>query len=308
MNPAIGIFIVLLFMGIIGGAIFMVVRTYKQTGLESTDPSVANLESTHDFLPFKNIQNRVIDLGGHEYRAIIECNSVNYALKTGAEQDAIEASFQRFLNSLSFPITIFIQTRIIDNSKMLKELEEELKNTVKDNPQMYFYAESYLNDMHNLYSEIGNNKQKKKYIIVNYNEANNIPNMSDAEKYEYSLSELDTRVRTIISSLHPVGIKGKRLDTREIVELIHSCYHKENYGHIENATDDEFLSMIVDGENHEENMTNDEKMDFILYQAQMNILKDVIHDDMSSFLKEEYSDIVEQLGKIRESVGSPYDK
>ena len=43
----------------------------------------------------------------HEYRALLEVSSVNYALKTEGEQEAILAGYRAFLNSLTFPLHAF---------------------------------------------------------------------------------------------------------------------------------------------------------------------------------------------------------
>ena len=64
-------------------------------------------------------------MGGHDYRLVIECSSTNYNLKTDTEREMIELSFQKLLNSLTFPITIFIQTKVLDNTKILSQMEEE---------------------------------------------------------------------------------------------------------------------------------------------------------------------------------------
>ncbi len=84
----------------------------------------------------EDIQDNMICLGGHKYRAVIEASSTNYNLKTDREKEIIELSFQRFINSLTFPITFFIQTKVLDNSKMLNQLENELAETVDKYPQM----------------------------------------------------------------------------------------------------------------------------------------------------------------------------
>ena len=55
----------------------------------------------------------------------------------------IDASFQRFLDSLSFPITIHLQTKTIDNTKVLQTLENDMISTVEDYPQLYDYAVKY---------------------------------------------------------------------------------------------------------------------------------------------------------------------
>ncbi|HEU5347235.1 MAG TPA: hypothetical protein VFU63_01355, partial [Ktedonobacterales bacterium] len=50
----------------------------------------------------------------HDYRALLEVSSVNYALKTAGEQEAILAGYRAFLNGLTFPIQLQVQVRPLD--------------------------------------------------------------------------------------------------------------------------------------------------------------------------------------------------
>ena len=151
------------FMTTVGIAVFIALKKFPAaTGAASAK----DFSNAQDFLPFEDIKDGVIDLGGFEYRAIIECQSINYDLKTSKEKEMIDASFQRFLDSLSFPITIHLQTKTIDNTKVLQTLENDMISTVEDYPQLYDYAVKYLDEMARITETIGNNKQKRKYIIV----------------------------------------------------------------------------------------------------------------------------------------------
>lgn len=59
-----------------------------------------------DLLPLDDIADGVICLRGGDYRAVMEAQSVNFALKSGSEQEAIMAGYRAFLNSLSYPIQV----------------------------------------------------------------------------------------------------------------------------------------------------------------------------------------------------------
>ena len=184
MNLGLVLGITIIFFGIIGVMIFAVTRQLKKVDSEALDTSTSdNIETAQEFLPFKNIRDGVIDMGGHDYRLVIECSSTNYNLKTDTEREMIELSFQKLLNSLTFPITMFIQTKVLDNTKILSQMEEEIKTVIKQHPQMEDYALNYFEEMSNLSDYIGNNKQKKKYIIVPYNEATTLGKLSEEEKY-----------------------------------------------------------------------------------------------------------------------------
>ena len=291
---------VILFVGAIIFAIFKVIKTLQKTDPNKVDTSISDdITIAQDFLPFDDIKDNVIDLGGHNYRAIIECSSTNYNLKTDKEKDIIEASFQRFLNSLTFPITLFIQTRIMDNTKILNQLEEDIKTVIVQYPNIEEYANNYYQEMSNLQYYMQNNKQKKKYIIVPYNEAINMSNLTDEEKYEYSLGEIRERALIVADGLVSVGVKTNILNTSELIELIYSSYHKDNYSNYENIVSGEQLTLIVTGEkNPEQMMSNDERIDWILHEAQERIKNEIIDKPISPKIREEYEDIVKKLKEL----------
>lgn len=293
------------FFGLLGGMVFLVVKQLNKSVTSELDSSTGeNIETAQEFLPFKKIRDGVIDLGGHDYRAIIECSSTNYNLKTDSEKEIIELSFQRFLNSLTFPVTIFIQTKILDNSKLLETMKEELIEISQTHPQMEAYANSYFNEMSNLSEYIGNNKQKKKYIIVPYNEALELGRLSNTEKYDYSVKEIQQRALMLNDGLSSMGVKGKLLDTKGLAELVYSTYHKDNFGDCENIVNGEFLSLIVEGEkNPGANLTNDKRADWILYEAQMRLKNELVDKEIADYLRKDYEEVIKEIEKLREDVG-----
>lgn len=308
MNMGLIITIILVFLGVFGGMAFLVVRQLKKTDPSNADSSISDsIETAQEFLPFKDIRDGVIDLGGHNYRAIIECSSTNYNLKTDKEKEIIEVSFQRFLNSLTFPIYFFIQTKTLDNTKLLAKMEEELTEVTKKYPQMSEYAEIYLREMTNLDDYVGNNKQKKKFIIVPYNEAIGLNDLTEEEKYEYSVKEVKQRARMLEDGLSAVGVKTKLLDTKGLAELVYSTYHKDNYSHYESIVDGEFLTLMVEGENREEQLTNDMRMDWILYEAQMRIRNEITSNKQTpKTLKKDYEKVIKEIDELRDNVGAYY--
>lgn len=302
---AIGILLFILLIGGMGLAVFFVL---KKTDPKKVDTSlVTNITTAQEFLPFEEIKDGMICLGLHKYRAIIECSSTNYNLKTDKEKEIIEISFQRFLNSLTFPIVFYIQTKIIDNSKMLESLKEELLETIKTYPQLEEYADAFFVKMANLNANIGNNIQKKKYIIVPFEEAINLANLSDEEKYSYSSKELYNRASMIVDGLSAVGVKGKILNTEELYELVYSTYHKDNYLQFENIASGEFLSIITEAKDARiHSITDDAKLDWILYEAQMRINNEMLNENVPDFIRANCEKTIRDLDNLRDNIGAYY--
>lgn len=295
-----------IFFGLLGFGAIMVMKQMKATDVTAEDSSISeNIDSAQDFLPFKDIKDGVIDMGMSNYRVIIECSSTNYNLKTGKEKEIIEASFQRFLNSLTFPITFYIQTKLLDNTKMMSQMKEELEEVVERHPQLEEYANNYYNSMATLSDNIGNNKQKKKYIIVPYSEALSIKGLSKKEIHEYSVKEITQRANVVIDGLSAVGVKATLLDTGQLIDLIYSVYHKDSFLEHENISEDHFLSLIVQGDgNVEDKLTDDMKIDLILTEAQTKIKTQVLKKTIPDAVRKDYEDIVSDIDGLRDVVGS----
>ena len=103
---------VLLLLCLFGGLGFAVYYQLKKTDPSKLDTStVDDISTAQEFLPFDDIKDGMIILGGHKYRAVIECSSTNYNLKTDKEKEIIEISFQRFVNSLTFPINLLYSNK-----------------------------------------------------------------------------------------------------------------------------------------------------------------------------------------------------
>lgn len=56
------------------------------------------------------------------FRAVVEVGSLNFALKSGPEQEAILSSYGAFLNSLSFPVQVLVRVLPLDLSPYLARL------------------------------------------------------------------------------------------------------------------------------------------------------------------------------------------
>lgn len=301
------IVIAILFLAVIGVMAFLVMKQLKMTDPRNVDTSINDqITTAQEFLPFQDIRDGMLDLGGHRYRAYIECSSINYHLRTEKEKDSIELSFQSFLNSLSHPITIYVQTRIIDNSKMLKAIEKEVKGVTEVFPHLKDYATHYLMEMADLNDKIDNNKQKKKYIIVNFDEAIELGELSDDEKLEYSQKELFNRVNMIAEGLSSIGINTRVMNTRDVAELIYSTYHRENYTHIDNIMEGNYLSLMTEGENPVQNLTEEQRLDWILFEAQRRIETELYRDNLDDYDLGRLRETMETIDALRDSVAGHY--
>src|SRR3990170_4434451 len=82
------------------------------------------LAGVQDLLPLDDIVDGMLCLRGRDYRAVLEAGSVNFALKSETEQEAIMAGYRAFLNSLSYPIQVVARILPTDVEAYLAGLRE----------------------------------------------------------------------------------------------------------------------------------------------------------------------------------------
>jgi hypothetical protein len=68
-----------------------------------------SLASVQEQLPLETITGDVLRLRSGEYRAVLQTGSVNFALKSEPEQEAILAGYRRFLNALAYPLQVLVR-------------------------------------------------------------------------------------------------------------------------------------------------------------------------------------------------------
>jgi hypothetical protein len=103
-------------------------------------------------------------------RIVLKCSTINFLLKNTDEQDSIIISFQRFLNSLDFPIQILVRSKKLDIESYLSKLNNKAikqENSLLQN-QTYEYIE-YLKKL----VEVAQIMKKEFYIIIPYDHNEN---------------------------------------------------------------------------------------------------------------------------------------
>ena len=84
-------------------------------------------ESIFDFMEFDEvIDNMIVRKNKTQYIMVLQCNGVNYDLMSEQEKIAVEEGFVQFLNTLRFPIQLYVQSRTLN----LKDIVEGYKERV----------------------------------------------------------------------------------------------------------------------------------------------------------------------------------
>ena len=199
----------------------------------------ASTNSTQEFVPIKEVRDGVVILKDGGLRAVILCSSLNFALKSPDEKNAILLQFQDFLNSLDFSIEIVVQSRKLDIRPYLALLEEQEK--IQTNALLKRQINEYMGFIATLTENI-NIMTKNFMVVVPYN-----PPILDAAKtsrikslfggtgkkgagaadqsFEENRTQLEERLSVVGQGLIRTGIRIARLGTEELVELFYKAFN-----------------------------------------------------------------------------------
>jgi hypothetical protein len=126
--------------------------------------------STQRYLPFSQIRENIIIMKDDSARLILQCSAINFLLKNTDEQDSIIVSFQRFLNSLDFPIQIMVRSKKLDIDSYLSRLNDKaIKQT---NPLLQNQTYEYIEYLKKLV-EVAQIMKKEFYIVLPFDENDN---------------------------------------------------------------------------------------------------------------------------------------
>lgn len=190
--------------------------------------------STQDFLELEQVREGIIILKNKALRGILMVSSLNFALKSEEEQNAILYQFQNFLNSLDFSCQVLIHSRkinIVGYSDKLKEIEEKEKNEL-----LKIQIAEYKKFIETLMAE-GTIMQKTFYLIVPFTltedtgvrlQKRRLPIKKTPiteEEFQRCKTQLFQRMEFIVLGLKRCGVQAVPLTTLEAIELFWSFYH-----------------------------------------------------------------------------------
>ena len=103
-------------------------------------------------------------------RAVLLVSSINFALKSGDEQEAIIQAYMSFLNGLEFPIQVVVQSRKMNIDGYLTRLSDQQKKTTNDllRAQIGDYR-TFVGEL----VELGQIMQKRFYVVLPYDPITN---------------------------------------------------------------------------------------------------------------------------------------
>ena len=215
-------------------------------------------ETTEKILDFDEVRDdMIIRKNGQQYVMVVQCKGINYDLLSEAEKEAVERGFVEFLNTIRFPIQLYVQTRSLNLRKTIDAYKEKVNVIADEIKSLQKQRAEYLRtgnqkqvqmtdfeirrkenvleygqDISNYIGRMSFNQnvlQQKTYVVVSYfkSELGNIANYSKDEIINMVFTELYTRAETLIRSLGSAQVSGRILDSEELTELLYIAYNRD---------------------------------------------------------------------------------
>jgi type IV secretory pathway VirB4 component len=207
----------------------------------------SNPNSTQNTLQIAEIRDGIVIMNDGSFRSVIMVKSINFDLMSPQEREAVEYSYQGFLNSLYFPVQIFVRSQKVDLRPYIERLDKI--RSEHDNMLLALLMEDYITYIENLSFQT-NIMDKRFYVVVPYfpvaditkaitqskNFFTGLKGLFDNKQQHVTINEADlnkakdelrNRVQAALGGLQQCGIQGLPLDTQELIELYYDTYNPD---------------------------------------------------------------------------------
>ncbi len=196
--------------------------------------------STQRYLDILEIKDDCVVLKDGTLRGVMLVSSINFALKSEEEQNAVISGYMQFLNSLDFPIQIVVQSRKLNIDEYIERLKDIEKRQTND--LLRIQTQEYRQYIGELV-ELSDIMSKKFYVVIPFapgkggtkkffsvfREALSPTSVIHLKqkKFEKYRDELGKRVGYVLSGLSSTGLNAVQLDTQGLIELYYDTYNPE---------------------------------------------------------------------------------
>jgi type IV secretory pathway VirB4 component len=201
---------------------------------------MATAKTTQEFVPVKEVRDGVIIMKDGSMKAIVLSSSLNFALKSADEQEAIIYQFQNFLNSLDFSIQISIQSRELDIRPYLAILEKQYNEQLND--LLKIQIKEYIQFVKS-FTENSSIMSKTFFVVIPFAPTMIGPGKDSSlgklfsggdkksksaaknDNFEENRTQLEQRIAVVQQGLMRCGIRSVSLGTEEAIELFYKLFN-----------------------------------------------------------------------------------
>lgn len=216
-------------------------------------------ENVKKFMEFDEIKdNMIIQKEGKRLVMVVQCQGVNYDLMSSIEKVGVEQGFIQFLNTLTKPVQLHIQSRKVNLEESVSNYKKRLKNIdasynkiriqyeqAQKNPNIsderfkqikleYLRQKNlleYTEDIISNTEKMSLNKNiltKNYYIAISYYPEDSEDLFKKEEIIDMAFAELYTNAQSILRTLSVCGITGKVLNSTELADLLYVAYNRDS--------------------------------------------------------------------------------
>ncbi len=200
--------------------------------------------STQQYLDIAEIRDDLVILRDGTIRSVLLVSSINFALKSIDEQNAIVQAYMQFLNALEFPIQVLIQSRRMNIDSYMNQITESEKTLNNDllKRQIKDYRDFVLQLV-----KLGDIMQKRFYVIVPYSPLDKsgggtqrgffqrlgdvlsptIAGKLSEDKFQKMKFDIGLRINQIVGGLSSMSLNAIQLDTQSLIELYYTVYNPQ---------------------------------------------------------------------------------
>lgn len=210
-------------------------------------PPRVNPNSTQNHLQIAEIRDGIVVMNDGSFRSVVMVKSINFDLMSPQEREGVEFGYQGFLNSLYFPIQIFVRSQKVDLGPYITKLDK-IRNE-HDNMLLAMLMDDYIAFIDALSAQT-NIMDKQFYIVIPFFPQQDIQKPLTSSKnllsgtfkmfsstnthvvinemeLEAAKTELRNRVQACLAGLQQCGIQSLPLDTQELIELYYDTYNPD---------------------------------------------------------------------------------
>ncbi len=198
---------------------------------------MAKEDATQHFVPIADIHDDVVILKDGQLCMVLLASSINFALKSAEEQQAILSQFQAFLNAVDFSLQVYVQSRRLDIRPYLEILRT--RESIQDNELMRIQLREYM-DFISSFTEQVEIMTKNFFVVVPYTplqiNTGNVPSFlkkktTESEKsdrfFEHR-TQLEQRISIVEQGLSRIGVRTALLGTNELIELFYHIFNPDD--------------------------------------------------------------------------------
>lgn len=195
-------------------------QIFKTINMKSSAQKIK--ATTQKFIEILDIVDNVVLLASGNACSVIEIQATNFALLSREEQNSRVLSYSALLNSLSFPIQVFIRSKKIDISSYIRQLDQEVEKS--QNQLLRQHIKLYKDFVQELV-KVNVVLDKKFYIAVPYTGLESGIGMSKDNFFLSAKAKLKTKSESLHAMLRRMNLSARTLGKEELIKLFHEIYN-----------------------------------------------------------------------------------